>query len=37
MITGASRPSQVVENFDALDVIAALDADVMARIDAAVK
>ena len=37
VITGASRPSQVVENFAALDVIAALDADVLERIDAAVK
>ena len=37
VITGASRPSQVVENFGALDVIDRLDADVLARIDAAVK
>ncbi len=37
VITGASRPSQVVENFAALDVIAALDGDVLERIDAAVK
>ena len=37
VITGASRPSQVVENFTALDVIAALDGDVLERIDAAVK
>lgn len=32
VITGASRPSQVVENFGALDVIERLDEDVMARI-----
>ena len=37
VITGASRPSQVVENFEAMDVVGRLDADVMARIDAAVK
>ena len=37
VITGASRPSQVVENFEALEVIPQLDADVLARIDAAVK
>ena len=37
VITGASRPSQVVENFAAMDVVERLDADVMARIDAAVK
>jgi voltage-dependent potassium channel beta subunit len=36
VITGASRPSQVVENFAALEVIPRLDADVMSRIDAAV-
>ena len=36
VITGASRPSQVVENFAAMDVIRRLDADVLARIDAAV-
>jgi voltage-dependent potassium channel beta subunit len=36
VITGASRPSQVVENFDALEVIPRLDADVLGRIDAAV-
>jgi voltage-dependent potassium channel beta subunit len=36
VITGASRPSQVVENFEALDVIPLLTDDVMARIDAAV-
>ncbi len=35
VITGASRPSQVTENFAALDVIAVLDDDVLARIDAA--
>lgn len=32
VITGASRPSQVIENFDALDVIPLLDDEVMARI-----
>ena len=37
VITGASRASQVEENFAALDVIERLDADVMARIDAAVR
>jgi voltage-dependent potassium channel beta subunit len=36
VITGASRPSQVAENFAALDVIDRLDPDVMARIEAAV-
>lgn len=34
VITGASRPSQVVENFAALDVIDLLTDDVMARITA---
>jgi voltage-dependent potassium channel beta subunit len=37
VITGASRPSQVVENFAAMDVLGRLDPDVLARIDAAVK
>ena len=37
VITGASRPSQVVENFAAVEVIARLDADVLARIDAAIR
>jgi voltage-dependent potassium channel beta subunit len=37
VITGASRASQVEENFAALDVIERLDADVMARVDAAVR
>ena len=37
VITGASRSGQVTENFAALDVIAALDGDVLERIDAAVK
>ena len=36
VITGASRPSQVVENFAALDVLPQLTPDVLARIDAAV-
>jgi voltage-dependent potassium channel beta subunit len=37
VITGASRPSQVVENFEAIDVLPLLTPEVMARIDAAVK
>jgi voltage-dependent potassium channel beta subunit len=37
VITGASRASQVVENFAALDVIPALTPDVLERIDAAVQ
>jgi voltage-dependent potassium channel beta subunit len=37
VITGASRPSQVVENFGALDVLPHLDADVVARIESAVR
>ena len=36
VITGASRASQVSENFAALEVIPRLDADVLARIEAAV-
>jgi voltage-dependent potassium channel beta subunit len=36
VITGASRVSQVVENFAALDVVPALTPDVLSRIDAAV-
>jgi aryl-alcohol dehydrogenase-like predicted oxidoreductase len=36
VITGASKPSQVVDNFGAMDVFHRLDADVLARIDAAV-
>jgi hypothetical protein len=36
VITGASRPSQVLENFEALAVIPLLTPEVMARIDAAV-
>ncbi|MFO1323875.1 MAG: aldo/keto reductase [Burkholderiales bacterium] len=36
VITGASRPAQVRENMQALDVVGRLDAGVMARIDAAV-
>jgi len=35
VITGASRPSQVVENLRALDVVPKLTPQVMARIDAA--
>jgi voltage-dependent potassium channel beta subunit len=34
VITGASRPSQVTENMQALQVVAQLSPDVMARIDA---
>lgn len=37
VITGASRPEQVTENMGAMDVIPRLDADVLARIDAAVR
>ena len=36
VITGASRASQVVENFAALDVVPALTPEVLDRIDAAV-
>ena len=36
VITGASRSSQVVENFAALDVIPALTPEILDRIDAAV-
>jgi aryl-alcohol dehydrogenase-like predicted oxidoreductase len=36
VITGASRPAQVVENLRALDVAPRLTPEVMARIDAAV-
>ncbi len=36
VITGASRPSQVAENFAAIDVLPLLTADVMARIESAV-
>jgi aryl-alcohol dehydrogenase-like predicted oxidoreductase len=35
VITGSSRPEQVRDNLGALDVLARLDADVMARIDQA--
>jgi len=35
VITGASRPAQVVENMKALDIVPKLTGDVMARIDAA--
>jgi voltage-dependent potassium channel beta subunit len=37
VITGASRPEQVTENMGAMDVLPSLDADVLARIDAAVR
>ena len=36
VITGASRASQVKENFDAIDVLPLLTPDVLGRIDAAV-
>jgi voltage-dependent potassium channel beta subunit len=36
VITGASRPSQVAENFAAIDVLPLLTPEVMGRIDAAV-
>jgi voltage-dependent potassium channel beta subunit len=36
VITGASRPSQVIENFAAIDVLPLLTAEVLARIDHAV-
>jgi aryl-alcohol dehydrogenase-like predicted oxidoreductase len=35
VITGASRPSQVVENMAALEVLERLDEDVIARVEAA--
>ena len=37
VITGASKPEQVVENFKAMDVVALLTDDVMAELDAATK
>ncbi len=37
VITGASKASQVVENFAALDVVPALTPEVLERIDAAVQ
>ena len=36
VITGASRPSQVLENFAAVEVLAQLDDEIVARIEAAV-
>ena len=36
VITGASRPSQVIENFEAIMVLPLLTPEVLARIDAAV-
>jgi voltage-dependent potassium channel beta subunit len=36
VITGASRPAQVRENMQALDVVGKLDTGIMARIDAAI-
>jgi aryl-alcohol dehydrogenase-like predicted oxidoreductase len=35
VITGASRASQVVENFEAIDIVPMMTADVMASIDSA--
>ncbi len=35
VITGASRPAQVVENMKALDVVPLLDTEIMARIESA--
>jgi aryl-alcohol dehydrogenase-like predicted oxidoreductase len=37
VLTGASRPSQVVENFAAINVLPLLDTDVLARIESAVR
>ena len=37
VITGASKPEQVVENFKAIDVVALLTPDVMAELDAITK
>jgi aryl-alcohol dehydrogenase-like predicted oxidoreductase len=34
VITGASRPAQVVENMKALDVVSKLTPEIVARIDA---
>jgi aryl-alcohol dehydrogenase-like predicted oxidoreductase len=36
VITGASRPSQVVENFGAIEVLPRLTPELLARIDVAV-
>ena len=36
VITGASRPSQVIENMKALDAVPNLGTDVMSKIDAIV-
>jgi len=36
VITGASRPAQVEENMRALDIVAKLTPDVLARVDAIV-
>jgi aryl-alcohol dehydrogenase-like predicted oxidoreductase len=36
VITGASRPAQVVENMKALDVVSKLTPEIVARIDAVV-
>jgi aryl-alcohol dehydrogenase-like predicted oxidoreductase len=36
VITGASKVSQVIDNFGAMDVLHLLDPDVLARIDTAV-
>ena len=37
VITGASRPSQVLENFAAVEVLAQLDDELIERIETAVK
>lgn len=37
VITGASRPEQVVENMRALEILPHLDSDILARMDAACK
>jgi aryl-alcohol dehydrogenase-like predicted oxidoreductase len=34
VITGASRPSQVVENMAAIEVLGRLDDEIMARVEA---
>ena len=37
VITGASRPEQVVENMKAMEIVAKIDADTRARIDAVIE
>ena len=36
LLTGASRPAQVLENLKAIEVVAKLTTDVLAEIDAAI-